>query len=204
MWLSAGALGHTSAIICSALHIAESGKWGDVKSPTWIRQAEGRFARLVAAKPTPDSLFVEGVRLFKQENFTGAERHFRKALEAASHDFEWKAWCQLQLGRTFVKLGMAKEARSIFEHLFDEGFVEAAAEVGRAIRSTDRDEAQKWLQRATVLPFLSHGVMKELSELSWEKSREAKDPEERESAQRWAIEWSRLASYAAKQESKPR
>jgi hypothetical protein len=96
------------------------------------------------------------------------------------------------VGKSLVKTNQHGEARALFESLSGIGFVEADVELGKLLRVSDKDAAERHLFTAA-----SNGradMFSLLSEIALEKAADAGDDKaSKEESLRWAKEWSKLA-----------
>ncbi|KAM6477903.1 hypothetical protein HDV62DRAFT_198875 [Trichoderma sp. SZMC 28011] len=189
LWASASEAGYRPSILSLARHLARSGAYGRVAQ---LRKVEARFKQLVSTARDPDALTVEGELQYEQGNYEAAIRALQRALQVGAAGFEWKPYCQLCMGKAFVKTSRHDEARAIFESLSEIGLIEADIELGKLLRVSDRDAAERHLFTAA-----SNGradMFSLLSEIALEKAAESGDDKtSKEEAQRWAKEWSKLA-----------
>lgn len=139
----------------------------------------------------PDALTVEGELQYEQGNYEAAIRALQRALQVGASGFEWKPYCQLCMGKALVKTNKHDEARAIFESLAEIGLIEADIELGKLLRVSDRDAAERHLFAAASA---GRGDMFSLlSEIALERAAESGDDKAKEESLRWAKEWSKLA-----------
>ncbi|RFU72557.1 tetratricopeptide repeat [Trichoderma arundinaceum] len=189
LWASASEAGYRPSTLSLARHLARSGAYGRIAQ---LRKVEARFKQLVSTARDPDALTVEGELQYEQGNYEAAIRALQRALQVGSPGFEWKPYCQLCMGKAFVKTNKHDEARAIFESLSEIGLIEADIELGKLLRVSDRDAAERHLFAAA-----SSGrgdMFSLLSEIALEKAAESgTDKTSKEESLRWAKEWSKLA-----------
>ncbi|KAH6610397.1 tetratricopeptide repeat [Trichoderma cornu-damae] len=189
LWASASEAGYRPSTLSLARHLARSGAYGRIAQ---LRKVEARFKQLVSAARDPDALTVEGELQYEQGNYEAAIRALQRALQVGPAGFEWKPYCRLCMGKAFVKTSKHDEARAMFESLSEIGLIEADVELGKLLRVSDRDAAERHLLTAA-----SHGrgdMFSLLSEIALEKAAESgEDKTSKEEFLRWAKEWSKLA-----------
>lgn len=189
LWASASDAGYRPSILSLARHLVRSGAYGRVPQ---LRKVEARFKQLVSTARDADALTVEGELQYEQGNYEAAIRALRRALQVGTPDFEWKHNCQLCMGKSLVKTNKHEEARVLLESLSGIGFVEADVELGKLLRVSDKDAAERHLFTAA-----SNGrgdMFSLLSEIALEKAADSKDDKaSKEEFLRWAKEWSKLA-----------
>lgn len=189
LWASASEAGYRPSTLSLARHLARSGAYGRIAQ---LRKVEARFKQLVSTTRDPDALTVEGELQYEQGNYEAAIRALQRALQVGTAGFEWKPYCQLCMAKAFVKTSRQDEARAILESLSEIGLIEADIELGKLLRVSDRDAAERHLFAAA-----SGGrgdMFSLLSEIALEKAAESGDDKTpKEESLRWAKEWSKLA-----------
>ncbi|KAL6910599.1 hypothetical protein GGI43DRAFT_378558 [Trichoderma evansii] len=189
LWASASDAGYRPSILSLTRHLVRSGAYGRISH---LRKVEARFKQLVSTARDADALTVEGELQYEQGNYEAAIRALRRALQVGTPDFEWKHTCQLCMGKSLVKTNKHEEARALFESLSSIGFVEADVQLGKLLRISDKDAAERHLFTAA-----SNGradMFSLLSEIALEKAADSGgDKASKEESLRWAKEWSKLA-----------
>ena len=185
LWASASEMGFRPATLSLARQLVRSGAYG--RTPQ-LRRVEARFKALVSAGKDPDALTLEGELLFGQDRLDVTAATLKRALKL-SEAFEWRPYCELCLGKVYLKMGKVDEARQMLERLADEGLVEADIELGQM----PGPEGEQRIYTAACNG--RRDMFTRLSELELDKgSHERSDRERR----LWAMEWSKLADSRVK------
>ncbi|KAF4975854.1 hypothetical protein FZEAL_7410 [Fusarium zealandicum] len=187
MWASASEMGYRSATISLAGELVRTGAWG---RKSHLRSVESSFKKLVSEGKDSNALTVEGELLYHQERYDAAVKMLERALRLNNTDFEWKHLCQLCLGRSYLKLGKADEARGPLEA---SGYTDADAELGQMLRTTEPERAEVHMYMS-ALTGLRLDMFRQLAELEFEKEANAANKEAKKDHYLWAMEWSRLAN----------
>lgn len=184
LWSTASEMGHRPSTLSLARQLIRSGAYSRVPQ---LRKVETRFKQLAASGKDADALTAEGELLFEQGRFDVAAATLNKALRLSS-EFEWRPYCELCLGRAYLKMGKVDEARELFEKLADEGLVEADVELGEMLGRSDVDEKEQRMYTAACNG--RRDMFTRLSELELERAGDGRDVAERRLR---ALEWSKLA-----------
>ncbi|KAL7923899.1 hypothetical protein ACQKWADRAFT_288192 [Trichoderma austrokoningii] len=193
LWASASDADYRPSILSLARHLVRSGSYGRVPQ---LRRVEARFKQLVSTAKDADALTVEGELQYELGNYEAAIRALRRALQVGAADFEWKHSCQLCMGKSLVKTNQHEEARALLESLSGIGFVEADVELGKLLRVSDKDAAERHL--FTAASSGRGDMFSLLSEIALEKAADSGlDTASKEESLRWAKEWSKLADPRA-------
>lgn len=201
-WAAASARGHRAATLSLARQLIGAGALG--RAPA-LRPVEARFRRLVAAADA-DALAADGERLLALGRPHDAAATLRHALRVGGARFEWRALCELALGRALRALGDADAAARLLGPLADAGLADAEAELGQVLRGRDAelgqvlkgrdaDAARQHLYAAACAG--RRDMFAHLSEMALEGDGSAEGDGSVEERRRWAAEWSRLADARA-------
>ncbi|CAM1505496.1 Fc.00g111330.m01.CDS01 [Cosmosporella sp. VM-42] len=188
MWASASDMGHRPSTISLARMLIGGGAWGKMSQ---LNKIQTRFKQLVSEGRDSNVLTAEGELLYKEGKYDAAAKTLQRALRIDSPGFEWKPHCQLCLGKAFTKLQKHAEANDAFQASIESGALDADGELGQMFRSSDPEAAAQHLYTAAT-----HGrpeFFRHLSEISLEDQADTADEKSRQSHQRWAMEWSKLA-----------
>lgn len=175
-------MGYRPSTLSLARQLIRSGAYSRIPQ---LRRVEARFKGLVSTGKDADALTAEGELLFEQGRLEAAATALNKALKMG--EFEWRPYCELCLGRAYLRIGKVDEARGLFEKLAEEGVVEADMELGEMLRESDGDGARQRMFTAACNG--RRDMFTRLSEMELERDGE-KSVEER---RLWALEWSKLA-----------
>ncbi|TWU76696.1 hypothetical protein ED733_001592 [Metarhizium rileyi] len=184
LWSTASEMGYRPSTLSLARQLIHSRAYSRIPQ---LRRVEARFKGLVSSGKDANALTAEGELLLAQGRADAAAAALKRAL-TLSDEFEWRPHCQLCLGRAYLKMGQADEARRLFEKLAEEGVVEADAELAEMLHGSDADEARQRMYTAACNG--RRDMFTRLSEMELEKLESGKDTAE---TRLWAMEWSKLA-----------
>ncbi|KFA63405.1 hypothetical protein S40285_06603 [Stachybotrys chlorohalonatus IBT 40285] len=192
MWTVAAKLNYRASIITLHYYMV---LYPGNKVQSQIRVIGNKFLDILIQGRDPDALYVEGLRLSKENKLEEAAKILRRALDLSAARFGWKPECELLLAQTYLKLGERKEALAILESLEESGMIEATAELGIALRREDPAKSMERLYLAACGG--RQELYNHLAQIELSQSDLTSDPGEAEDMTRWAMEWSRLADPKA-------
>ncbi|KAG6030274.1 hypothetical protein E4U40_008017 [Claviceps sp. LM458 group G5] len=187
LWASASAKGLRPATLSLAKFLVHFKIYGKLAG---LSASEARFKRLVASGDDADAMAVEGHLLHQQKRYEAAKAVLERALEIGGHP-DWRNYCELRLGMTYVKLNRENDARRILEKLADMGLPDAEAPLAKLYLKRRWEGWELRTYRAANL--MGHELFTHLSEEEMKKHEDG----ERTSEERllWSIEWSRLSEH---------
>lgn len=188
MWSSASEMSYRPSTLSLARQLIRSGAYGRIPQ---LRKVEARFKQLVSVGKDADALTAEGELLYELGKYELAAAALKRAMRTQS-TFEWKPYCELCLGKSYLKLGQRVTARAIFESLSESGLVEADVELSQILRKSDEHVAEQHMYTAACNG--RRDMFTRLSELELEPAgSDSKKGRTADESRRWAMEWSKLA-----------
>lgn len=191
LWSSASEMGHRPSTLSLARQLIRSGAYTRIPQ---LRKVEARFEELVSSGKDADALTAAGELLFEQGRFDAAVATTRRALQL-SERFEWRPYCELCLGKAYVKTGKGDEARRIFDRLAEDGLVEADVELADLLKRRESGEVAQRLYAAACNG--RRDMFARLSEMELDGGAMPADQRSTEERRLWAMEWLRLADTRA-------
>jgi tetratricopeptide (TPR) repeat protein len=191
LWAGAAELGHLPSLLSLRRYLLHSKALEELPL---FKPAQALFRSHVVAAKDPNVLTLEGESLAIQGKPNAAIRVLTLALEIkGDQGFEWKGHCERLLGESYVKIGQKELGCEYLRAAVSKGYV--MAELALAEATDDAEEAMKYTYRTACVNQELFGRVAHLELAGAEGSEKSSKP--KREAEKWALEWSRLADPAA-------